>query len=608
MAIIKGAINPVISGTTTFPESKAIQVTAPNRHSVRPSLVLDFANSKTLDPRITFTRGSSATYYDGSTALAEQNLLASSQAFNSAPWAQARATIVDNVAVAPDGTTTATSITQVATGTYGCPYRGLALPINRYTISVYAKAGTASTIIVGDESAIMVWFNLSAGTIGTTTQGAGVNGSSTITSIGNGWYRCTVTGTYATSQTIFAIASGDNTTVATGGTSIYVWGAQFETRSAATAYTATTTNPISNYIPVLKSAGANQPRFDVDPITQESKGLLIEEQRTNIVSYSDQFNQWSLYQAGSGTTPVVTTNAAIAPDGSLTADAVSYYAPSSGDQSSLYTNFVSTTTGSWTGSLWAKALTAADVGKIIGFRHVGGSTYTLVTLTSSWVRVSSTETQTSSPSSFEIVLRPAVNTSTGTVRVALWGAQVEVGNFATSYIPTAGASATRAADLAEISGQNFQNFFNASSGTFYFEGSINGTPNVGASMQGAFAATRDTGNVNVIDLRAQQTNLGSLSVLYGYGATQAQIGNAITATPKVNMKFGVAYATNDAVLYKDGVQVGSDSSVVVPTGLTKLEIGKGDNDANKVLNGYIRKLSYYPTRLTNNEIVSLTAA
>ena len=120
MAIIKGPVNPVISGTTTFPDLKSVQVTAPNRHSVKPSLVLDFANSKTLDPRVPFTRGSSATYYDGTTALAEQNLITYSSDITNSDWGNVALTSkTANAAVAPDGTTTADQVT----GTAGTSYK-----------------------------------------------------------------------------------------------------------------------------------------------------------------------------------------------------------------------------------------------------------------------------------------------------------------------------------------------------------------------------------------------------------------------------------------------------------------------------------------------------
>ena len=72
--------------------------------TTRPSLVLDFANTKQLDPRITFARPTTATYYDGKTvAKAEENLLKYSQEFNNAAWTKQNATVTANSIAAPDG-------------------------------------------------------------------------------------------------------------------------------------------------------------------------------------------------------------------------------------------------------------------------------------------------------------------------------------------------------------------------------------------------------------------------------------------------------------------------------------------------------------------------
>ena len=68
-----------VSGTEVISDDKRI-LNNESLPDIRPSLLLDFANSKTLDPRITFTRGSTATYWDGkTTAKAEENLLIRSQ-------------------------------------------------------------------------------------------------------------------------------------------------------------------------------------------------------------------------------------------------------------------------------------------------------------------------------------------------------------------------------------------------------------------------------------------------------------------------------------------------------------------------------------------------
>jgi hypothetical protein len=86
--------------------------------NIKPSLNLDFANTKQLDPRITFARASTARFYDGkTTAKAEENLVTQSQGFTVSPW-EGPAAITANSAVAPDGTTTAALVTGTNTTDY----------------------------------------------------------------------------------------------------------------------------------------------------------------------------------------------------------------------------------------------------------------------------------------------------------------------------------------------------------------------------------------------------------------------------------------------------------------------------------------------------------
>src|SRR6056300_871074 len=103
----------VYNGTSFDTIQQGITDVAPTRHSIRPSLNLDFANSKVLDPRITFTRGSNATYYDGYTSVkAEENLVRDSQDFDNSDWTKSNTTITANSTTAPDGTTTAETLTE----------------------------------------------------------------------------------------------------------------------------------------------------------------------------------------------------------------------------------------------------------------------------------------------------------------------------------------------------------------------------------------------------------------------------------------------------------------------------------------------------------------
>jgi hypothetical protein len=632
MAILKGPVNPVVSGITTFPELDNIQVATPNRHSVKPSLVLDFANSKTLDPRITFTRGSNATYYDGTTALAEQNLIPLSQEFtNTAVWSFQNATMTANAGTAPDGTNTAYKINEnTVNSSHGVEGNLLIPPATTdYTISVYVKAAERTWFILDNTHQGVLnyrnWFNLSNGTVGTVAAG----NTATITSVGNGWYRCAVSrpaGTGGIHRPNFYTATADNTVsfAGTSGSGVLIWGAQLEQRLVATTYTPTlTTSSITNYIPVLKTAGPNQPRFDVDPITMESKGLMVEESRTNLYSYSSEFNNayWTLDAGGT-----LVTNNAVAPDGTLTADFIRE-STSGGITPRLIktapNSDLSATT--FTYSIYVKPVGAKrnifmlcqdssnafyahfDVvaGTVVQTAPNGSGTLSSSNIQSvgnGWFRISITGSITSA-SIFSMIHLEAVTgtgfgaagyTGNGFSGMLVWGAQLETGALPTSYIATTTASATRVADLATMTGTNFSSWFNNNQGTFYAEGRINNG--------GRYYHVYRSGTNHQIE-GVQNTNRFDTFVYNS--ATQADI--QISAASNVSHKVASAYRIDDFVGCVDGGTVSVDTSGVIPPALDTLNINAYTN-SGVLASGNIKKIAYYPVRLTNAELQGMTAA
>jgi hypothetical protein len=616
MAIIKGPVNPVISGTTTFPDLKSVQVTAPNRHSVKPSLVLDFANSKTLDPRITFTRGSSATYYDGTTALAEQNIVKYSQEFDNAFWTKVGTTVSANSIAAPDGTTTADTLTENSSLSEHNIYCGITPGIagaGFYTLSVYAKAGTRSWITLYCAGSWQA-FNLSTGTVGTTS----ASQPATITSVGNGWYRCTVSGYHNVSTQYFQvnIATGDSTgrtytdgtvTYTGNGTgNVYIWGAQVEYRSSATGYTLTTADYVNNYIPVLKTAGPNQPRFDVDPITQESKGLLIEEQRTNLVSTSEGLTSWAV----DGTGSVVIDNS-INPRGQFGGWITKYagYAYNAfggggvtSGQTYTYSVYIKktmyNTTNTGLVSLYSPStqvlynFSTGTVSLVTGSPTSYGCQKISDTIARVWMTV------TAATTSIGIGAFDAATNS-----VMLWGLQIEAGAFPTSYIPTAGSTVTRTFDYAVISGTNFSNFFNNIAGTVYVEAMAGLNT---ASGGNAFVYLVDSAQGAQNDLYLDIDSGNARFYAWDKGSAVTTI-NLSTVTAGTSYKIAGAYKLNDYAASKNGNAVVTDTNATVPAGLSQMIIGRDIFNALSP-NTTIKKIAYYPVRLTNTELVGMTTA
>jgi hypothetical protein len=602
----------------------------PVRHSVRPSLLLDFANTKTLDPRITFTRGSTATFYDGKTvAKAEENLLTFSQEFDNAAWGQTSATRTANTEVAPDGTTTAETITAVAaTSAHGIErvtQFGVVSGLT-YTFSVFAKAGTETVVQLAAGNATQFGttrfanFDLSAGTVGT----VGADATATITSVGNSWYRCTITVTSiaagTTGNCLIYLCGGDTARArlgswtAVGTETIYVWGAQVEQRSSVTAYTATTTAPITNYIPALQTAASGVARFEHNPVTGESLGLEIEEQRTNLLLRSEEFQTtWT------NTNSTEEVNVIVAPDGTLTGDRL---VENTNNSTHLLNQDVTTTAVATTFSVYAKqggrnwlVLKINDSGNTSRFAWfdlatgVVGTVQTNLTASitsvgNGWYRCAITvSTAYAGANGIRLYTANADNvtsyTGDGYSGIYIWGAQLEAGAFATSYIKTEGSQVTRSADSASMTGTNFSSWFNNSEGTFYGE-FIPVTANYGENKN-IFVASNNTQS-NFVGIRYASTGTEPAMVSMVGGQFQA---NVLTGAMVANTAYKLAgtYKVNDFAVSRNSGTVGTDTSGTIPV-VNRVDIGALDGVGIATTN--IKKLAYYPKRLTNAELQGLT--
>ena len=592
-----------------------------NFPAIKPSLMLDFANTKQLDSRITYTRASTASYYDGvTTAMAEQNLSINSEVFSS--WNNVGITVTDNSTTAPDGNTTADTIA----GTSGVSYRANNVSITTglaYTFSIYAKANATNFLqIVGGSSGFdgTTWanFDLSSGVVGS----KGASATSTITSVGNGWYRCTMTATSTAtgSSNVFAITPCEASTSGrfaslVGATSIYVWGAQVEQRSAVTAYTATTTQAITNYIPVLQTAASGVARFDNNPTTGESLGLLIEESRTNLFTYSSQFDN----AAWTKVATTITADAMVAPDGTLTADAFI----SSATTAAHYLNLVtpSLTSGTaYTSSFYAKAagynyvaVASISISRVanalfdlaLGTVVSTTGTATITAVGNGWYRC--TATLTSPSTGVDVLAIALANTNSGGYvptfagngysGVLLWGAQFEQGAFATSYIPTVASQVTRAADAASMTGTNFSSWFNADQGSIYADFDCIG---VGVGNQRIYSIINSAGD-GYYGVRLSNTIYNEA---YQFGAQQAslQVSNSSINTAIKNI---FAIQTNNFAASTNAASPLTDTSGLVAAA-TAMYIGTRAAFDNQ-LNGHIRKIAYYPIRVTNAQLQALTS-
>jgi hypothetical protein len=597
----------------------------PVRHSVRPSLLLDFANTEALDPRITFARASTARYYNGvTTAKAEENLLVRSQEFETT-WSASRVTVSANTGdtTAPDGTNTAEKVTNNNINDTHLLFQPLTLNGQAYTFSVFAKKGTANFVVLrGSDgtAARNVWFNLDTGAVATTQ----TNITASIVNVGDGWYRCIGTWSASASSSqnyVVGISEADNTFIYAGtDKDIFLWGAQLEQRSAVTAYTPTTTQPITNYVPVLLSAANNVARFDHNPVTGESLGLLIEEQRTNLFLRSEEFDDayWTK------TASTITANTVVAPDGTLSADklvndpaasgyfgristiplgvpvTVSVFAKQ-GEDKGAEIRFL-TSTGSVAASF---NLETGQVNSFSAASDASASGANITPVGNGWYRISVTGQLNSGASSqIRVFARNADGTTAagnGFNGAYFWGTQVEQGAFPTSYIPTVASQVTRSADAASMTGANFSSWYNAAEGTLYAEAMLSYTP---AASTFPMLACADDGTIN--NRIALLTNSSrDIRAQVAIGGVFTTISTATSYSVGTPFKAAAAFATNNHAVSLNSGTVATNTSVRMPPPASTFRIGEqATTGANA--NGHIRKIAYYPKRLANAELQGLT--
>jgi len=205
----------------------------------------------------------------------------------------------------------------------------------------------------------------------------------------------------------------------------------------------------------VHTATTDEARFDHNPTTGESLGLLVEEQRTNLLRYSDQLDNETVWTQSN---TEVTANQAISPDGTQTADLVEQLIAGVNDGVyQLVTGL--TATAQYTFSFWARSNSPITVKT----RIWDGNNSVTCNLTSEWKRFYVTETiPTTNVYALVQALQPGE-------QFYVWGAQLERGSFATSYIPTDGTPGgiVRGADVASITGTNFSSWYNQSEGTVF---------------------------------------------------------------------------------------------------------------------------------------------
>lgn len=286
---------------------------------------------------------------------------------------------------------------------------------------------------------------------------------------------------------------------------------------------------------LIQTAAINAPRFDYAPTTLASRGLLIEEQRTNLLLNS-------LIDGTSLSTQSVSVTAV--------AHTISFYG---------------------TGTITLSGATTATV--------TGTGVY---------------------PNRQTLTFTPTVGVLVCTVTGSVQYAQLEVGTFATSFIPTAGSTVTRTADVAVMTGTNFSSWFNQTEGTFVTKSQLSRQATLAGTTIVMVSASGSVNDQIVMFYRATG-NTGFDSVVGG--VSQAGLNNGVAITANTVAKIASAYKVNDFAMSTNAGTVQTDTSGTLPT-VNQMQLGAVWISP---LNGCIRSVDYYPTRLANEVLQALTA-
>jgi hypothetical protein len=328
--------------------------------------------------------------------------------------------------------------------------------------------------------------------------------------------------------------------------------------------------------------------------------LLVEPAGTNICLQSEDFSTtWVAGQQGTGVNAAITTNAAIAPDGNTTADLIVFNrgaGNTSNDRSTLTQQPTVVSGTVYTQSVYLKAATSGDVGKQIGIRNVAQGAALVITLTANWVRYSKTETAPSN-SGFWQFINIGGSTADNTVSVHAWGAQLETGSVATSYIPTTAGTGSRSADVISVTGA-VSGSIGQTEGTIYMEVAVY------SANKELFSIS--SGGVNGEAIRIQTNSDGKLGAIALVSNSQVITTSSINALNLGQFyKVAFAYKLNDYTLYIDGVvQTLTDVTGGVPVNMNKLAFAR-PNDSF-IQDQRVRAAALYTTRLTNAELATLT--
>jgi hypothetical protein len=518
-------------------------------------------------------------------------------------WTSQNATTVTaNSTTAPNGTSTADTVTPTAVN--DDHYRGIGLSsqVGELTAFIYVKPNGYNFfdwgIYNGSSYLVRATFDLVNLTYTFTNAG-----TATIESVGNGWLKCGISGSNASLSTIdlyyrIRPTGGAGGFTGNGTSGAFIWGAQLNIGSTAKPYFPTTD------------------RLNVPRLTYQNGGggcpsLLLEKQSTNLVTYSNDATQQGLNNMSA------TANTATSPDGTQNADTIT---PSAGTSDHyLITGGASVSSGViFTASVFVKKKDsdylyfgtggAAAWGSVAyrfstnTFFNVGGgvTSYNATDMGNGWIRL--TNTGTTGGTDLRILLTPSDSSgartfnANGTDGLYIWGLQIEQSSYVTSAIETTSASATRVADACFKTG--ISSLIGQSQGTIFIDAVMKPT----AGGYDCIMSVNDGTFANSVNVFTNPTQDYYFEI-YSGGVVQAT--GMFGALPATRIKFAVAWNSTNSVFYVNGSLLNTSSSITTPSGMGSFNFS-GPSNSYTMGKKEVNQFLSFTTRLTNAELASLT--
>lgn len=362
--------------------------------------------------------------------------------------------------------------------------------------------------------------------------------------------------------------------------------------------------------PLLRTADTNEPRLEYDASGQPL-GLLIEEQRTNKVLYSNRLSG----SAWSGTNCSITTDFTISPDGSINASKVTC---SGGSASVWQFPFPSGLSGNYSNSIYLKADTLNYAQLNVGYlttdfvanfdlvngtvTDILGTGATITNVGNGWFRCT-LPFNTLGSGGFSVTPIDSMSSTrrSGAVgSVFVYGAQLETGAFPTSYIPTSGSTVTRNSDVCSLPLERYHH--NAQSYTMYAE--FESTPRTPSNYERVWALSNDASPTSYVQLQFNTVNKMQVYSVYNDAANMT--GNI--------SNIEIADTTNKIALKVDGTSLSLACNGTLRSGaltneienFKKLHIGIANNEAFGWINTHIKVIRSYAKGYTNAQLIELT--